>query len=176
MEYMVEKPGIAWEYILNSSVEDSLAFACKTGDQLKVYVCGNDLDVATFDIVVADPSAEANIIVPVANEDVGGWWRRAIQRGAADYGWPRVSENEAGGDTISGRWQGSGKKIGIPYATRVDSLVQMLEKPVNADWEFVWVDGVERPDLKEGDILKVTAQNGSVKEYYIQVQEKQVST
>ena len=175
MQNMVEKPGIAWEYILNSNVEDSLTFACRTGDQLKVYVCGSDLDKATFDIVVADPTNDANIIVPVANKDVNGWWRRAIQRGSGDYGWPRVSENESGADTISGRWQGSGVKIGIPYATRVDSLVQRLEKPANAKWEFIWVDGVERPDLKEGDKLKITAQNGSSKEYYIQVQEKQTS-
>ncbi len=176
MQHMVKKPGVAWEYILNTNVEDSLAFGCRTGDQLKIYVCGNDLDVATFDIVVADPTEETNVVIPVANLDVGGWWRRAVERGAGDYGWPRVSENASGMDTISGRWQGAGTKIGIPYATRVDSLIQMLEKPANASWEFVWVDDVERPDLKEGDKLKVTAQNGNVKEYYIQVQEKQVSS
>lgn len=98
--------------------------------------------MVTFDIVVADPSEDIKIVVPVANMDNGGWWRRAIQRGPGDYGWPRVSENKSGADTITGRWEGSGKKIGIPYATRIDSLMEMLEKPANANWEFVWSDGV----------------------------------
>jgi hypothetical protein len=37
------------------------------------------------------------------------------------------------------------------------------------------VDGVNRPDLKHGDKLKITAQNGTVKEYFIEVQDYQPS-
>ena len=65
MEQMKRKPGVAWEYVLNPNFEDSLTFAARTGDQLIVYVCGNDLDKATFDIVVAEPTADVNIVVPV---------------------------------------------------------------------------------------------------------------
>jgi hypothetical protein len=58
----------------------------------------------------------------------------------------------------------------MPNGLRTDSLLKYLEKPANATWEFVFVDGVTRPDLKNGDKLKVTSANGAVKEYFLQVQ------
>jgi len=69
----------------------------------------------------------------------------------------RVTENQPGMDSIAE----------VSFGYRVDSLFKYLEKAPNASWEIVWVDGHERPDLKRGDILKVTAENGAVKEYYI---------
>ncbi len=163
MHQMKRKPGIAWEYVLNPNVEDSLTFAARTGDQIIIYVCGNDLDVATFDIEVAAPTADANIVVPVSNVDAGpnAWWRDDNQQAYVD--WPWVTEHESGIDTITG------VLFGIPYATRADSLLERLEKAPNATWSFDYVDGVERPDLKNGDKLVVTAENGDVKEYYIQM-------
>ena len=77
--------------------------------------------------------------------------------------WPWVTQHESGIDTITGTL------FGIPYATRTDSLLERLEKASNATWNFDYVDGVERPDLKNGDKLVVTAENGDVKEYYIQM-------
>ena len=161
MHKMEKKPGIAWDYHLSPEYEDSLTFACRTGDQITIYVCGNDLDMATFSIIVKDPSPDANFVVPVTNKDVGGYWRENVQNGILD--WPRITEHTTGMDTISGTW------FGIPYATRTDSLLERLEKASNASWEFVWVDAIERPDLKNGDKLKITAENGDIKEYFIQV-------
>jgi len=161
MSYFKHKPGIGWEYELSPVVEDSLSHAAHTGDQLVIYVCGNDLDKATFDIVVKDPAPNANIVVPVSNKDPEGNWRTEIEGGY--WGWPRVTKHESGSDTI---W---GARGGIPYATRVDSLLKRLEKPANADWEIVYSDGVEKPDLVNGDKLRVTAQDGTVKDYYISV-------
>ena len=60
---------------------------------------------------------------------------------------------------------------GIAFATRVDTLYKYLEKAPAAEFEIEWVDGVERLDLKHGDILKVTAENGAVKDYFIKVGE-----
>lgn len=161
MSYFTKKPGIGWEYVVGpTSVEDSLSFAAKTGDQLIIYVCGNDLDIATFDIVVAEPLADANIVVPVSNKDPNGDWRDDIENGI--LGWPRVTQLESGMDTI---W---GIRGGIPYATRVDSLMERLEKPSNAEWDIVYA-GDEKPDLSNGDMLKVTASDGSEKDYFISV-------
>ncbi len=161
MHKMEKKPGVAWEYHLSPSYEDSLTHAACTGDQLTVYVCGSDLDMETFDIIVAEPAADVNTVVPVSNLDADGWWRDDNEEGILD--WPRVTEHESGVDTITGNW------FGIPYATRTDSLLERLEKASNATWDFEWVDNVERPDLKNGDKLVVTAENGDTKEYYIQV-------
>ena len=52
---------------------------------------------------------------------------------------------------------------GVAFASRVDTLFKYLEKAPAATWEIVWVDGNVRTDLKKGDKLKVTAENGDVK-------------
>ncbi len=162
MKLMEFTPGLAWNYNVSPVHKDSLSFAAHTGDQLDLTVCGNDADRALFDIIVADPTPDANIVVPMSNEDPVGNWRDDNEYGMLT--WPRVTTHESGIDTI---W---GARGGIPYATRVDTLLERLDKPANATWEMVYVDGVEkRADIKEGDILKVTASDGSVKNYYISV-------
>lgn len=167
MRHMVEKPGIGWNYLMAPAKEDSLSFAAATGDKIIIYVCGNDLDKATFDIIVSDPVPGANVVVPKSNEDPLGIWRGNSESGVTDIqagilAWPRVTRHESGMDTI---W---GTRGGIPYATRIDSLLERLDKPENASWEIVY-SGMPKPDLTEGDKLKVTAENGNVKEYYISV-------
>jgi hypothetical protein len=172
MRTMTKKPGIAWIYDLNPNFEDSLTFAARTGDTLNILVAGDMAQNASFRIIVSEPTADANIVVPVTTLNyptasaVQGW-RDDNQEGI--LGWPRVTEHASGPDTITGTW------YGIPYATRVDSLMMLLEKASNASWEIVPVDGVPRPDLKYGDKLKVTAQNGAVKEYFIEMQPLQPS-
>ncbi len=166
MHAMKWKPGIAWYYHLNENREDSVYQSVKTGDKLEIFVVGNTLYNATFDIEVSPPANDANRVVPIAHKNlsltgagpvVGG-----TQNGILD--WPRVTEHAEGTDTITG------SEKGLAFELRTDSLLKYLEKPANASWEFVWVDDVARANLKNGDKLKVTAQNGEVKEYFIQVQ------
>ena len=161
MHLMKRKPGIAWEYHMAPD-KDSLSFNVQTGDQITLYVCGEDLNKATFDIEVAPPAVDANIVVPVVDKDNEGDWKLNVINNINP--WPWATTHDSGMDTITGNW------FGIPYATRTDSLLDRLEKPENATWEFVWVDGVERADLKHGDKLKVTSENGDVKEYFIEMQ------
>jgi hypothetical protein len=167
MRHMKKKPGIAWEYHFSEDHNDSLHISARTGDKLTIFVCGDELYKATFDIVLKNAAANANIVIPKFNKDPLGAWRNIVQAG--EIAWPRVSRNESGIDSITGAL------FGLPFATRTDSLLKLLEKAPNAKWEFIWVDGIERPDLKNGDKLKVTAENGSVKEYYIQVQDYRAS-
>ncbi len=167
MELMEQKPGIAWEYHLNAVTADSLYESVRTGDQLTVYVVGSSLQTATFDIVVNDATNDVNIVVPIAHMDIGAVQEGGAIRGGTQsgmLGWPRVTTHDGSTDTITGSWHG------LPNALRTDSLMKYLEKPANASWEFVFVDDVVRPDLKDGDVLKVTAENGDVKEYHLQVQ------
>jgi hypothetical protein len=172
MRNMVKKPGIAWNYHLNPIQEDSLYRSARTGDQITIYVVGNTLQQATFDIVVAPPTADAKTVVPKSGIDIANFNRgRPIVGNTQSgiLGWPRVTKHAHGNDSITGSW------FGVPYSVRTDSLMKYLEKPANASWEFVFVDGVNRPDLKHGDKLKITAQNGTVKEYFIEVQDFQPS-
>jgi hypothetical protein len=162
MRHMKRKPGVAWNYHLNALKEDSLYRSAKTGDQLIVYVVGDGLTTATFDIVVEEPTADANVVIPVDHPNLTGQVTTRAQNGILS--WPRVTKNESGIDTITGSGYGLG------FDMRTDTLLKYLEKPANANWEIVWVDGIERPDLKNGDKLKVTSQSGKVKEYFIEVQ------
>lgn len=167
MSKMEETPGLVWEYKLNPNVADSLYRSARNGDKLKVFVTGDAMQADTFDIVVSEPTADANIVVPIAHADLAsialdGPITYSTQNGI--LGWPRVTTHASGVDTITGEW------FGLPNALRGDTLMAYLEKPAKASWEFVMVDGVARPDLKNGDKLKVTSENGSVKEYFIQVQ------
>ncbi len=166
MRNMKKKPGVFWDYKLNSNPEDSASFAVHTGDKLIIYVCGNDLDVDSFNIVAAAPTASATTLVPVVNIDPDGNWRNNI--GNPGISWPRITNNDSGMDTITGNW------YGLPYATRVDSLLERLEKPTNSTWNIIWADGAEkRADLIKGDVIRVTAEDGTTHDYYIELQNYQ---
>jgi hypothetical protein len=165
MRNMEKKEGVAWFYQLSTVPEDSMSFACKTGDQLEIIVCGDEAYRATFDIEVSDPTTSDNMVVPMMNEGTDYDWHFTH----ATLGWPQVTRLDHGNDTITG----DGSSIvnrGLPEGLRVDTLLERLEKPANATWEVVPVDGnKERPDLLDGDVLRVTAEDGSVKDYYIKV-------
>ncbi len=161
----MEKPGIAWQYHYAPAWEDSAYLAARPGDTLTVFVCGDTQQKKDFAITVAEPTADANIVVPKKGFDVEtgdyGDWSAGLYSAFC-----RVTKG-AEVDTI----KNSNNLKGIAFATRVDSLLKYLQKPDAASWEIDWVDGVERADLKHGDILKVTAENGDVKEYFIWMEE-----
>jgi hypothetical protein len=82
-----------------------------------------------------------------------------LQTGTYSWSTPYYVTNESLVDTIGD----------VKFGTRVDTLFKYLVKAPNASWEIEWVDDKERVDLKNGDILKVTAQNGTVKQYVLDI-------
>lgn len=156
----VQKPGIAWHYHQVASFADSAYLSARTGDTLTLYVCGNDLYTKDFRIEVLPPSEDDNIVVTKMTPNANGFYRNNNM-------FCRVSNGNPDMDTISSS-QFPG--FGITFSTRVDSLMKYLEAPSNAEKvEIVYVDGTPRADLKNGDKLKVTAESGAVKEYFIKV-------
>jgi hypothetical protein len=143
-------PGFAWHFNYSANHEDSAFFSLKTGDMMTIYACGNDLDMVNFNIIVKPPTAGANIVIPKKYSDIHGYYS------AFPPTWV-VTDKVPGMDTIQD----------IPFGIRTDTLLKYLEKAPKANWEFEWVDGNVRTDLKTGDILKVTAENGNVKRYFI---------
>ena len=161
MALFEKKEGIAWHYHLSEDPGSLKYNAARTGDRLTVYACGNVLQEMTFDIIVEEPDASANLVIPMFAPQPDGTYSSQINSGNDEVF--EVTENMPVMDTIT-------KSIfGIPFATRIDSLLKYLEKAPAAEWEFVWVDGTARPDLKNGDILKVTSENGSERDYFIKV-------
>lgn len=145
-------PGLAWHYDYSPVHEDSAYVSVRNGDVLTIYAIGNTLQEEVFDIVVMEPTADANLVIPLKELTDDGDYVNA--------GTPYEVTDGLEMDTISE----------IPFACRVDSLTKYLEKAPKADWEFVWVDGNERTDLLNGDLLRVTAEDGSVKDYYLKLQ------
>jgi hypothetical protein len=165
MNYFVRKPGVGWNFhrAPNTSIDDSLSFAAKTGDKLELFVVGEGLERAIFEIIVESPAADAKVAVPKLNGDPHGNWRGNLENGILT--WPRITRNESGNDTIWGEYGG------IPYQTRIDSLMKLMEIPSNATWELITADGLRRSDIKEGDIFRIIAEDGSEKDYYLSVNE-----
>jgi hypothetical protein len=163
MRKMVRKPGVAWYYEVNGSAEDSLLRSAQDGDRLAVNVVGTTLMTDTFDIIVSDPLAGDNMVVPIDHKnDEPGPVTLNVQAGKLT--WPRVTTHGAN-DTITGGG------YGLPSGLRVDTLFKYLEKPPEASWVIVFGgDGAERAELRNGDQLKVTAQDGSEKLYLLEVQ------
>lgn len=156
MYQFVRKPGLAWEYSLVANRDDSAYVSIRTGDKLKLYVCGDEATVKEFTITVKDPTKDDNIVIPKVAVNY-----KTMKYGAklpGNWGY-RVTDGVKGMDTISQ----------VPYSERVDSLYRFLEKPAKASWKIVFVDGVTRPDLKRGDKLSVTSESGKTKEYYLKL-------
>ncbi len=153
-------PGIAWHYQYNNgegSSEDSAHVAVRTGDSLTIYATGVTLDMIKWHIEAAPPTADANWVMPLRMRSVNS---NEFPENGAVY---EVSHMMKAGvkDTISE----------VFFGTRVDSLFKYLEKAPKASWEIVWVDGNVRTDLMHGDLLRVTAEDASVKDYFIKVWE-----
>ncbi len=142
--------GIAWKYHFTHNKIDSAYTSVRTGDSLTLYSCGNQMDIQKFGLKLLPPiTSECRVLPKNGRNNNGTWYTPYV-----------VSEYGSVMDTIF-----------TGYSERVDSLLKYLEKPEKAKWEIVWVDGVKRPDIKRGDKLKVTAENGSsTKEYFIKAQ------
>jgi hypothetical protein len=54
----------------------------------------------------------------------------------------------------------------VPFATRIDTLLNYLQVH-GSSYEFTFVDGINRVDLKDGDQLTVTAPDGTSKKTYL---------
>jgi hypothetical protein len=157
MHKFSRKPGIAWHYDYSASHPDSAYMSVRTGDVLTVYACGDVASVILFRLIVSDPTTDANIVIP----------KRTVNSHHFYFGqvaFCEVTDMVPGMDTIR-----SNILYGISYATRIDTLLKYLEIAPNASWTIIFVDGVERTDLKNGDILQVTSEDGHVKEYFIKV-------
>ena len=155
MEELNIGPNMIWNYQENSNAADSAYNICMPGDILTLYALGNQLQKMDFKLSVSEPSQTENRLFPLRNYSfTTGAWSTASRY--------YVTKNQPVIDTIGN----------VPFGTPVDTLLTYLQKAPLSSWEIVWVDGVTRVDLKNGDKVKVTAANGtSVKEYFIDVQE-----
>lgn len=155
-------PGLAWFYSFSAEQADSAYTSARTNDTITFYAVGNTLQEIKFTIIALPSTNTDNLVVPKVPMITTGTNRGFYVGAGASYG---VTAGNAMDTIMSPNFL-----QGIGFNTRIDSLMKYLEKPTQASWEIVFVDGVERADLKNGDKLKVTAGNGSAKEYFIKVE------
>ena len=148
------KPGLAWHYDYAPTTEDSAYISARSGDVLTIYVCGNEATIKKFTIIVNDPTPSDNIVIPK------NWYDyKRMRAGTGAYNDIHVTDGVSGMDSISR----------VEFATRVDTLFRYLEKAPKASWKIIPKSGVERPEIANGDLLRVTSENGKVKDYFIKV-------
>jgi hypothetical protein len=153
LEFIIGK-GLAWQLYLAPTLEDSLHIGVRTNDTLSVFAVGDALQEKKLLITVDPPKTTDKIVLPLLrrNENV-------TASGEISIGYQQLFQ-------VTDRNPVIDSILGVTFSMRVDTLFKYLEKPDNAEWEIVWVDE-ERPDLKWGDKLKVTAEDGSEREYFI---------
>ena len=156
-------PGLAWWYSFSAEKADSAYTNARTNDTITFYAVGNTLEEIKFKVIALPSTNADNSVVPMVPMNTTGTNRGFYVGAGAPYA---VTTGHALDTILSPNYV-----QGIGFNTRVDSLMKYLEKPTQASWEIVFVDGVERADLKKGDKLKVTAGNGGVKEYYIWIED-----
>ncbi len=152
--------GMAWTFMEKAVFEDSVHNVIQTGDSLQLKSFGETMQVKDFLITVSPPASDMNLAFPTKNvglinpDDPASGVEIKGTRYYVTDGMPTI-------DTIGD----------VPFAARVDTLFNYIEWASNADAEIIWKDGSERVDLMNGDILEVTAEDGSKKQYYIDVQD-----
>ncbi len=159
--------GMSWAYKQNTIFADSASYTARTGDMFSLYAVGTELQQTDFTLQVREPASDLAVVFPK---------RRLMQslKIAID------SITSLPDTTYTNYWSGfvyglsssltTDSIINVSFATRTDSLLKYFDKPEKAKWEFVFVDGQNRVDLKFGDKLRVTSENGlNVKDYFIAV-------
>jgi hypothetical protein len=123
----------------------------QTGDTLEAYLCNSELEVTKYVINVLAPPADLALIFPRLRQDDD------------DDEW-YVAYNIS--DDIE-RLTGNPDTIWVPYEHRLDTLLTYTEIAEGASWEISSFAGEEtRSFLKYGDILTVTAPDGTTKKDY----------
>jgi hypothetical protein len=162
--------GMSWSYEMVGVFKDSASYIARPGDKFGLYAVGNRVNQKIYTLKVREAAPDVALVFPkrrlvseiqIVGDEFG-------TPGAVDtiitYGWSTgfVYALSKGSEIDS--------IINVPFATRTDSLLKYLDKPEKAKWEFVFVDGNNRVDLKFGDKLKVTSENGAnSKEYFVAV-------
>ncbi|MCK4921676.1 MAG: T9SS type A sorting domain-containing protein [Bacteroidales bacterium] len=154
--------GMSWSY--EQHPDNFASTTVKTGDTLSLYALGDDIEKIDLSVIVTPPTTD----LAVAYSKKQAFEVLELDE-VVDVNWLAVYETTQGLDTDS--------IYNVPFATPVDTLFKYLEKPEKANWEIVFAGNETRADLKEGDVLKVTSEDGAViKEYIIKVDEYEENT
>ena len=129
--------------------EDTSNVYCQNGDTLNIYQAGETAVVHAYALKVEAKTTEFNQIAPLRYKTESGNWNERYL----------ITQYSGTMDTI----------YNIPFNTRIDTFEKYVVTPDNCDISYTFVDGVERPDFKLGDIVTLKA-GDKTRSYYLKVQ------
>ena len=136
MHEFERRPGIALALrLILPNHSDSAFESVRSGDVLTLYACGNAVTIIPYTLQVSAPGPDANIVIPKKVPDLHLSYLYA-------KAFCEVTDKVPGMDTIR-----ANTLFGIPFATRVDTLMKYLQKAPNASWRLIFCDGLTRTDL-----------------------------
>lgn len=138
-------PNHAWRFFQGP---DTASYYAAEGDTVEIYVVGDQLKTFRFALKPQAKPANFAKVYPLIYKNTAGNFTRKYT----------VSDGHMPMDTIGQ----------IAFGTPVDSLDKFLVKDPDASFTYVWVDNTPRPEVKDGDILRVTA-GGNSKDYLLVV-------
>jgi hypothetical protein len=143
-------PGVAWTYDESTSDNNLQLNSVQNGDQLHLYAAGYGYQQEDFQIIALPPTIHDKMVIPMKdpNGSIGGIYTDIFN----------VTNNLPTDEIYN-----------VPFATPVDTLLKYLEKPAQASWKILFSDDIKKADVRNGDMLKVTAKDGKSKKYLIKV-------
>jgi hypothetical protein len=157
-------PNVGWKLRWAGTMEDSSHFVMRTGDSLDFYIAGNVLTMEKYKAIVSDPDVEFNKVYPIRTQLRRSETWIANNPGDWPYYWVTRYEVTGGINPIDSIQS-------VPWGTPVDTLFKYLEKAPKSKLDIVWQDGKEKTEVEHGDKLLVTSENGTTKEYFINVRD-----
>ncbi len=150
--------GMAWSYDAKGDLTYSTV---QDGDVFTFYATGDVLKTQEMTIKVAAP--KPNLAVAYSKRSKVLVEKDKGMSGIEVYEtWPEVYSIVQGNSTTS-----LGYINNVPFACRKDTLLDNLIIPEKAQFEFTFVDGKERVDLKQGDKITVYSEDFSTEKSYI---------
>jgi hypothetical protein len=140
-------PNIAWDLKIGP---DTSQFYVQTNDTIYFYLPGDSVIEYAFHVEVEPITNSFNSVRPLVYKNVNGnyTYKYTYSNGVSPM------------DTIGM----------IPYDESVDSLLKYVKIETGCTYEIIPANGKQSPDLRYGDILKVTAPDNSVKQYKLAVE------
>lgn len=132
----------------------------QTKDTLLVYQAGDTVTIKKYSVSVNAPANDMSLAFPAYDRI-----DNPLSTNFGDLFLRYDVSDDFDPDTI----------FDVPFGTRIDTMYSYLEIASNASWAIDLVDDVDRPDLKYGDKLIVTAADNSTREYFIAVDEYEPS-
>ena len=135
-------PNVTWEFKFGT---DTAKYFMQTGDTLIFYAYGDSIVTEKYGIIVSSKPQNFEKVSPLVYKNAGG---NFVSKYSVSEGYPI--------DTIGN----------VPFNERIDTLEKYLVFEEGSTYKFLLKNNENRVDLTDGDMVEVTAADGTSKKTY----------